>query len=167
MPKMGCCQSHATQREMGANISSWAVAEVVIRQAITNTWHRVEKVLAGEMTTEELQAADLKLVDWLTQTFGGENPHFTAETEWNGRGLALALLETIGDAIVERAGDEPLEDASTVLFFAFAHWVSEVYAVLGEAEVAERGLGNNPILEGFIREWTLMLTGAPSSGDFK
>jgi hypothetical protein len=54
------------------------VTEVVIRQAITNTWHRVEMVLAGEMTTDELQAADLKLVDWLTQTFGGENPHFTA-----------------------------------------------------------------------------------------
>lgn len=164
---MGCCQSHATQRETGANISTWAVTEVVIRQAIANTWHRVEKVLAGEMTTDELQAADLKLVDWLTQTFGGENPHFTAETEWNGRGLALALLETMGDAIVERAGEEPLEDAPTVLFFAFAHWVSEVYAVLGEAEVAERGLENNPILEGFIREWTLILTGAPTSGDFK
>lgn len=164
---MGCCQSHATQRETGANISTWAVTEVVIRQAITNTWHRVQKVLSGEMTTDELQAADLKLVDWLTQTFGGENPHFTAETEWNGRGLALALLETMGDAIVERAGEEPLEDAPTVLFFAFAHWVSEVYAVLGEAEVAERGLENNPILEGFIREWTLILTGAPTSGDFK
>lgn len=164
---MGCCQSHATKREMGANISSCAVTEVVIRQAITNIWHRVESVLAGEMTTDELQAADLKLVDWLTQTFGGENPHFSAETEWNGRGLALALLETIGEAIVERAGDEPLEDASTVLFFAFAHWVSEVYAVLGEAEVSERGLENNPILEGFIREWTLMLTGAPTAGDFK
>lgn len=164
---MGCCQSHATQRETGANISTWAVTEVVIRQAIANTWHRVEKVLAGEMTTDELQAADLKLVDWLTQTFGGENPHFTAETEWNGRGLALALLETMGDAIVERAGEEPLEDAPTVLFFAFAHWVSEVYAVLGDAEVAERGLENNPILEGFIREWTLILTGAPTSGDFK
>ena len=164
---MGCCQSHATQRETGANISTWAVTEVVIRQAIANTRHRVEKVLAGEMTTDELQAADLKLVDWLTQTFGGENPHFTAETEWNGRGLALALLETMGDAIVERAGEEPLEDAPTVLFFAFAHWVSEVYAVLGEAEVAERGLENNPILEGFIREWTLILTGAPTSGDFK
>ena len=94
---MGCCQSHATKREMGANISSCAVTEVVIRQAITNIWHRVESVLAGEMTTDELQAADLKLVDWLTQTFGGENPHFSAETEWNGRGLALALLETIGD----------------------------------------------------------------------
>ena len=68
---------------------------------------------------------------------------------------------------MERAGDEPLEDAPTVLFFAFAHWVSEVYAVLGEAEVAERGLENNPILEGFIREWTLRLTGAPTAGDFK
>ena len=164
---MGCCQSHATQRETGANISTWAVTEVVIRQAIANTWHRVEKVLAGEMTTDELQAADLKLVDWLSQTFGGENPHFTAETEWNGRGLALALLETMGDEIVERAGDEPLEDAPTVLFFAFAHWVSEVYAVLGEAEVAERGLENIPILEGFIREWTLILTRAPPSCDFK
>lgn len=164
---MGCCQLHATKRELGANISSCAVAEVVIRQAITNMWQRVQSVLAGEMTTDELQAADLKLVDWLTQTFGGENPHFTAETEWNGRGLALSLLESMGDAIVERAGDEPLEDAPTVLFFAFAHWVSEVYAVLGEAEVAERGLENNPILEGFIREWTLRLTGAPTAGDFK
>lgn len=164
---MGCCQKHATKREVGANISSCAVTEVVLRQAITNMWHRVEAVLAQEMTTEELQQADLKLVDWLTQTFGGENPHFSAETEWNGAGLADFLMGTIGDAIRERAGDQALDDRSVILFYAFAHWVSQVYVVLGEANVMEVGLDDNPVLEGFINEWTLLLTGAPTSGDFR
>lgn len=164
---MGCCQRFATQRETGANISTCAVTETVLRQAIANTWHRVESVLAGEMTTEELQQADLKLVDWLTQTYGGENPHFEAETEWNGRGLADSLMDAIGDAIRERAGDQSLDDASVILFYAFAHWVSEVYVILGEARVVELGLENNPVIDGFVGEWTLLLTGAPSIGDFQ
>lgn len=46
-------------------------------------------------------------------------------------------------------------------FRSFAYFVSEIYVLLKEADVANVGLDGNPQVEAFIDLWSLRLTGAP------
>lgn len=58
---------------------------------------RLSMLRTGEMTPEELDAANEKLVFWLASTFSGENRHFETVDEWHPYGLSDELERIFGD----------------------------------------------------------------------
>ena len=164
---MSCPLRYATKRQLEPNISSYPVAREVITQAVANTWDRALRVSAGEMTLEELEKANLDLVIWLQETFTGTNPHFSCESEFNGRRLAELMRDNMLSEIEASNPAVDFDDDESVMFSVFAYFVSEVFVVLKDAQAATRGLKGNPQVEGFIDFWSLRLTGAPSASDFK
>ena len=70
---------YASRQELPPNISALPVARDVVTQAVVNSFERAQKVAAGEMTFEQLQEANLKLVMWLEDTFCARNPHFLVD----------------------------------------------------------------------------------------
>ena len=96
---MSCPLRYATKRQLEPNISSYPVAREVIAQAVENTWQRALRVSRGEMTLEALEKANLDLVIWLQETFTGANPHFSCESEFNGRRLAELMRDNMRSEI--------------------------------------------------------------------
>lgn len=164
---MSCPLRYATKRELNPNIASYPVARNVIAQAVQNTWDRAVKVSAGEMSIEALEEANLNLVLWLQDTFSGANEHFSCESEFNEKRLPELLKENFAERLKGFNPALDIEDDDSFMFTVFAFFVSEIFVLLKEADCAHAGVADNPQVEAFIDFWSLHLTGAPATSDFK
>ena len=163
---MSCPNRYATRRKLPPNISSYPVARRVLSQAVRNTWDRLQQVMQGSLSFQELEQANLTLAVWLYEAFTGQNPHFSCESEFNGRHLAQYLRECVGSDVAMLDPEVDIDDDDAFLFSVFAYFVSEIFAVLKSAEAARFGLDQNPQVESFVDMWSLRLTGAPAASDF-
>lgn len=164
---MSCPLRYATKRQVAPNIASYPVARSVVAQAVRNTWDRALKVSAEEMTMQELEQANLDLVLWLQDTFTGANTHFSCESEFNEKRLPELLRESMAQEVMLFNPAADIHENESLMFSVFAYFVSEIYVLLKEADVANAGLDGNPQVEAFIDLWSLRLTGAPVASDFK
>ena len=152
---------YASQRELAPNISALPVARDVVTQAVVNSFDRAQKVAAGEMTFEQLEEANLKLVLWLEETFCARNPHFYAETEFNRVNFARYLRASVGEELALAGHRLDMADDEAFVFAVFAYFVSEIFEVLKTADVAHLGLVGNHEIAHFVERWAMRFTGAP------
>lgn len=94
------------QQQGGSKPSLGAIDIVdgIFRQALRNMAKRLSMLRTGEMTPEELDAANEKLVFWLASTFSGENRHFETVDEWHPYGLSDELERIFGDHLSIEGG---------------------------------------------------------------
>lgn len=152
---------YASRQELPPNISALPVARDAVTQAVVNSFERAQKVAAGEMTFEQLQEANLKLVMWLEDTFCARNPHFLAETEFNRVNFARYLRTSVGEELALAGQHLAMDDDEAFVFAVFAYFVSEIFEVLKTADVAHLGLVGNRAIAQFVERWAMRFTGAP------
>lgn len=135
----------------------------ILSQAVKNTAGRSEAVAAGDLSPEELQAADERLANWLATTFSGGNPHFASGEDWNPNGLSLYLQDALAEAIEATVGMVP-EDPEEVICGAVAVFMTELYAFLSDfahGGFSVTGAEATPMGAAFINRWARLFTGAP------
>ena len=135
----------------------------ILSQAVKNTAGRSEAVAAGDLSPEELQAADERLANWLATTFSGGNPHFASGEDWNPNGLSLYLQDAFAEAIEATVGMVP-EDPEEVICGAVAVFMTELYAFLSDfarGGFSVTGAEATPMGAAFINRWARLFTGAP------
>lgn len=136
----------------------------ILFQAVRNTVRRAVSAAAGDMSPQEIDEADNRLVDWLGTTFSGGNPHYASGEDWNPRGLAVFLRDMISDELRETAGAVP-EDNEEVVFAAAAVFLADLYRILNDLSrsgVNMDGVENSPQAARLINFWARLLTGAPA-----
>ena len=93
----GCGADFSSRAEQKPSLGAIDIVDGIFRQALRNLAKRLEMLRSGEMTPEELDAANEKLVSWLASTFSGENRHFETVEEWHPYGLSEELERIFGD----------------------------------------------------------------------
>ena len=93
-----------TLNETKPSLGAIDIVDGIFRQALRNMAKRLSMLRTGEMTPEELDAANEKLVFWLASTFSGENRHFETVDEWHPYGLSDELERIFGDHLSIEGG---------------------------------------------------------------
>ncbi|MCF0253945.1 MAG: hypothetical protein HUK26_06405, partial [Duodenibacillus sp.] len=137
--RCGGCGDHATCNPGLPDLTSIEVAGGIFSQAAANTVRRMRSLMAGDMSPEELDAADAKLADWLGATFSGRNRHYRSGEAWNPEGLADFLREALAEQIEAFAGRVPARD-DEVICAAMAIFMRDLYGILGAAAQSGRDL---------------------------
>ena len=135
----------------------------ILSQAVKNTAGRSEAVAAGDLSPEELQAADERLANWLATAFSGGEPGFGSGVDWNPGGLSLFLQDALAEAIEATGGMVP-EDPVEVICGAVAVFMTELYAFLSDfarGGFSVTGAEAPPMGAAFIIRWARPFTGAP------
>ncbi len=159
-----CCGDFSSKAEQLPSLVSIEVVGDLLSQAVKNTAMRSEATAAGEMSPEELQAADAKLADWLGTTFAGGNAHFASGEDWNPNGLGAYLADMLSSEIRTVTGAVP-DDPEDVVYAVAAVFMTELYAFLqdfAQGGFSVAGAEKTPMGAAFINRWTRLLTGAPA-----
>ena len=93
----GCGADYSSRADQKPSLGAIDIVDGIFRQALRNMAKRLSMLRTGEMTPEELDAANEKLVFWLASTFSGENRHFETVDEWHPYGLSDELERIFGD----------------------------------------------------------------------
>lgn len=157
----GCGHDHSSKVEQPPSIVDIEVVRRILSQALVNMFKRSIACAQGEMTEEERAAKDKILVEWLGETFSGNNPHFeSGPDDWNPDGLALfirMMVHEIAEKIEEGSSEE-------TIYKAAAYFCEKSYLVLRDAFHASREIedpNNLPsILQEWVETWTMLLVGA-------
>lgn len=156
----GGCHDFGSREARGPNLAAIDVAASIFHQALRNLLKRLEAVASGDMTEEELEEANQKLVDWLAATFSGKNPHFESDADWHPAGLASHLFEALGGR-GSMPGDEDVIRAAAEAFLRDAGSLApRLLLRAGGAAPA----GESPEAEDFAERWAHLFTGAPLGG---
>lgn len=158
-----CCD-HSTTEAQKPSLASIDVVGDIFSQALSNTARRAEEVASGEMSPEEISAADEKLLNWLGQTFSGGNRHFDTAEGWNPDGLAQYLRPILQIAI-EPVGEVYYEDDGAVIFAAMQAFLREVYELIETAEqrgVTPQMAAKSQAAYNLVTRWARIMTGAPA-----
>lgn len=145
------------------SLLSIEVVTGLLCQAVANSARRAQMAENGDMSPEEIDAADDKLVNWLGATFCGNNRHYASGEGWNSEGLAAYLREMISDEIAASCGGVPRNDDQLV-YAACALFVKDMYRLIERDQAAGRdldGIENTPAGVRFIGFWSRLLVGAP------
>ena len=145
------------------SLLSIEVVAGLLAQAVANSARRARLADLGEMSPEEVDAADDMLVNWLGATFCGGNRHYASGEGWNSEGLARYLRETIPDQIVASCGGLPRDDDQLV-YATCALFVKDMYRIIERDQSMGRdldGMENTPAAGRLIRFWSALLVGAP------
>lgn len=129
-PGCGCHDFSSRAAQLPSLVSIEVVGDLLF-QAVRNTVRRAVSAAAGDMSPQEIDEADNRLVDWLGTTFSGGNPHYASGEDWNPRGLAVFLRDMISDELRETAGAVP-EDNEEVVFAAAAVFLADLYRILND-----------------------------------
>lgn len=162
-PGCGCHDFSSRAAQLPSLVSIEVVGDILF-QAVRNTVRRAVSAAAGDMSPQEIDEADNRLVDWLGTTFSGGNPHYASGEDWNPRGLAVFLRDMISDELRETAGAMP-EDNEEVVFAAAAVFLAGLYRILNDLSrsgVNMDGVENSPQAARLINFWARLLTGAPA-----
>lgn len=149
----GGCRDLSSRRDMGRLLTSPAVVGEILAAAWQKTSQRARAFAAGDMTEEEISAADIKLAD----TFSGANPAFGTTENWNPEGLAGYLEENFSEVLEQALGRGP-ESPEDWVRAASLQIVASIQVGIRRSEP---GAGAP---EGFLSEWAAILTGAPVPG---
>ena len=165
--RCGSCHDFSSKAEGLPSLASIDVIERILLQAVKNTARRAQEAADGKLTHEDLVAADLKLVEWLTDTFAGRNPHFATAEGWNPTGLAQYLREGMGEKVRAALGGQLPSDDYTMIEVGARLFLNNAYMMLENL-----GAGANPNLAefeqsdaviSFVNYWSCLLTGCPFS----
>lgn len=155
----GGCHDFSSQAEQKPSLGAIDIVDGIFRQALRNMARRLASLSAGEMTADELNAANEKLVTWLASTFSGENRHFESIEHWHPDGLTDEILSIFGEHL-------PLESGSgdnRVIARAARLFVREGESLLADAMKA--GLPASGAAESepaviFAARWANLFAGA-------
>ena len=161
----GGCHDFSSEAEQKPSLGAIDIVDGIFRQAIRNLAKRLEAFRAGDMSVEELEAANEKLADWLGATFSGRSRHFEILEHWHPEGLANELLRTFGTRLALQlpVGDEVIIAEAGRLFTREASGL--ILAALDAGWPAAGAAESEPavILAG---RWANLFAGAPDDEDF-
>ena len=98
-PGRGCCSDFSSRSEQLPSLGAIDIVDGIFRQALRNLAKRLAAVRAGEMSGDELNAANEKLVLWLGAVLSGRSRHFDIVDPWHPEGLAEELMRIFGRQI--------------------------------------------------------------------
>lgn len=165
----GCrCGDFSSKAEQLPSLVSIEVVTDILEQAVRNVARRCDAVARGEMSPQEIEEANEKLVDWMGVTFSGGNGHFATGEDWNPRGLAIYVRDMLAEQIKEVQGVIP-EDDEELINAAAAVFLADLYKILNDLTQAGyqlEGVERAPQAVRLINFWSRLLTGAPSEALF-
>ena len=98
----GCGADYSSRADQKPSLGAIDIVDGIFRQALRNMAKRLSMLRTGEMTPEELDAANEKLVFWLASIFSGENRHFETVDEWHPYGLSDEAVKAMTGPLHER-----------------------------------------------------------------
>ena len=161
----GCCgHDHSSKAEQAPSIVDIEVVRKILSQAVVNMCKRAIACAEGELTRDELAEKDMKLMEWLGETFCGNNSHFEPGPEdWTTEGLAEYINQALPQIEENPEGEEMSSDE--VVVKACAIFVGEAYKAIHDALKAGFPLLDADELPApvasFVEAWTLLFVGAP------
>lgn len=163
-PGRSCCD-FSSRADRLPSLASIDVVEPVVRQALINTAQRHSRHLAGDLSREDIDEADDRLLDWLGQTFSGKNRNFASAEGWNPGGLAEYVRENFAGMFEQRGVRMPFGDRALVEELA-RMLLADIYAVIGQVGSWRQGMENSTPAYALVMFWSRLLTGAPVDGRF-
>lgn len=161
----GCCgHDHSSKAEQPPSLVDIEVVRKLLSQAVVNMCKRAMACAEGELTRDELAEKDLTLMEWLGETFCGNNSHFEPGPEdWTPAGLAEYIKQALPQITENPEGAEMSSDE--VVVKACAIFVGEAYKAIHSALKAGFPLLDADELPApvasFVESWTLLFVGAP------
>lgn len=157
----GCCHDHSSKAEQPPSIVDIEVVRRILSQALVNMFKRSIACVQGEINEDERAEKDQILVEWLGETFSGNNPHFeSGPDDWNPDGLAQFIRMTVQE-IAEKTEEDSSEET---IYEAAAYFCAKSYLVLRDTFHAGREIedANNlpPMLQEWVESWTMLFVGA-------
>ncbi len=162
--RSGHCGDFSSKATGLPSLASIDVVERILLQAVKNTAQRAVDASEGRLSREDLQEADLRLVQWLADTFAGRNKHFATAEGWNPTGLGEYLRQGMGPRVREILGGTlPSDDYQMIEIGArvFLNNAYELLEGLGASGTSLAGLEQNNEVLGFVNYWSSLLTGCP------
>ena len=95
-PGRSCCNDFSSRAEQLPSLGAIDIVDGIFRQALRNLAKRLDAVRTGEMTGEELNAANEKLAAWMGAVFSGRSRHFESGDPWHPEGLAEERMRIFG-----------------------------------------------------------------------
>lgn len=149
----GCRCGHGTEAEGRPSLLAIDVVSRILERAVGNVMRRAQAAASGEMTEEEVEEADEKLVLWLTAAFCGRNSVFDTDPDWHPAGLASHLREIF-------PGTMP-EDDEAAVEHAVRVFRSDVLAFY---RLWQMGAVHADEARQLHEKWTHRFCGAPTDG---
>lgn len=157
----GCrsCGDYGSRAERSPSLLDITVVKGLLVRAFLNLASRRNRARAGELSGEDLEAADVKLEEWLTATFSGENRHFASDADFHPQGLSEHLAEGLGLAV-----SRPRDVFEEVFgrFVAQCHDLAQALEENGFDAAAEPA---HPAVDEMALDWAAALCGAPLGED--
>ena len=163
-PSRGCCD-FSSKAERLPSLAAIDVVEGLLAQALRNTARRRAQMRQGELSQDDLDEADDKVVAWFAATFSGGNPHYRSEEAWNPEGLAEYLREMLQGPITEKKGAMPVYDRD-VIAAAAEIFLIDVYGLIDSVPVWAESVETSQAGRRLINLWAQLLTGAPVESAF-
>ena len=158
-PSRGCCD-FSSKAERLPSLAAIDVVEGLLAQALRNTARRRAQMRNGELTQEDLDAADDKVVAWFATTFSVGNPYYRSEEAWNPEGLAEYLREMLQGPIVEKKGKMPVYDKD-VIAAAAEIFLVDIYGLIDSVPAWADSIETSEAGRRLVNLWAQLLTGAP------
>lgn len=149
-----CCRDFSSREQQKPSLADILVVGKILEQAARNTASRWMLFQQETLSSSDLQNADEKLLDWLTDTFSGNNPHFRTDEAWNPEGLSRYLLEHFNSRLGDESGELP-QSPRDVIQATMEMFLREIYDILQSQQNLE------PSLMQYLTRWQMLLTGAP------
>lgn len=167
--RSGRCGDFSSKAEGLPSLASIDVVERILLQAVKNTAQRALDASEGRLTQQDLVQADLRLVQWLTDTFSGRNRHFATAEAWNPVGLASYLREGMGEKVREALGGTLPSDDYEMIEIAARLFLNNAYVMLEQIEMQSgsslSGIEQNDSVLSFVNYWSSLMTGCPFADD--
>lgn len=163
-PNRGCCD-FSSKAERLPSLAAIDVVEGLLTQALRNTARRRAQMKNGELTQDDLNEADDKVVAWFAATFSGANPHYRSEEAWNPEGLADYLREMLQGPITEKRGSMPTYDKD-VIAAAAEIFLIDIYGLIDSVPVWAESVETSQAGRRLVNLWAQLLTGAPAESAF-
>ncbi len=125
----GGCHDHSSTADQKPSLGAIDIVDGIFRQAGRNLARRMVALRTGEMTPEEYDAANDKLVNWLGATFAGRSRHFEIIDHWHPEGLAEEILRVL----TGRLSADALDTDEGIIREAGRVYVREAEEILGDA----------------------------------
>lgn len=161
-PNRSCCD-FSSRAEQGPNLADYSVVEGILLKTWANTTDRLISVSTGEMDSDAFAERQRVLIDWLTTTFYGQNPHLQTTEGWNPHGLVPFLRETLAQWIAENPAVQTNNDEEflrQVFRFMVEQLESIVMSALEQGMSAE-AIAQQPFVQNLQAIWVGLLIGAP------
>ena len=163
-PRRGCgscgCSDFSSKAERLPNLLAIEVVTEIFHQAIRNLLKRDEQLAEGELSPEDIEAADQKLVHWIGETFSGRNKHLESSDEWHPEGLARHILHALASPLSDSM---PVDDAE-VLESAGRLFIRDVRGLANELSGSTFGAADTAECEAMrelAERWAHLYVGAP------